>query len=201
MRILKTKIAHARRCRELQAQKLKTHGLQELIDANLLQKQDEDLSHSQGLDENLQTKNQKSRKPLSSNNIMKNYSRAFVNFALSRAADHYVSLSAEEHNITIAYFNRFIRKDKHKINCIQSLRNKLLVFPDDTDTMARCKKAFQSVCVAFLKYFSVNWIYHSKVNDKLTHLKYRFKILRRVQDPQHFTYLREFKKKSKCIDK
>ena len=131
---------------------------------------------------------------------MKNYSRALVNFALSTAAETYVSSSTQEHNITRAYFNRFIRKDKHKMNCIQSLRNKLLIFPEDTDGIARCKRVFQSACVAFMKYFSVNWIYNSKVSDKLTHLKYRFKILRRIQDPQHFTYLKEFKKKDKSVD-
>ena len=131
---------------------------------------------------------------------MKNYSRALANFALSIAAEHYVSLSTEEHNVTIAYFNRFIRKDKHKMNCIQSLRNKLLIFLDDSDGIARCKRVFQSVCVAFVKYFSVNWIYNSKVGDKLIHLKYRFKILRRIQNPEHFTYLKEFKKKNQSVD-
>ena len=197
MRILKTKIAHARRCREIQAQKAKIHVIQDIMNAHPPKRQSKVLSYSKSLNDNVKSSSQK---PLSPKNIMKNYSRAFANFALSTAAQPYVNLSTEEHNVTKASFNRFIRKDKHKMNCIQNLRNKLLIFPDDTHGMARCKRVFQSVCVAFVKYFSVNWIYNSKVNDKLTHLKYRFKILRRVQDPQHFTYLKEFKKKNQPVD-
>ena len=195
MRILKNKIAHARRCKELQYQKSKIHIPKNRTTVHPPEEQSKDLSCSKSLNDNVKTNSRKPNKPQSSNNIIKNYSRALINFALSEVAEPYVSLGIQEHNVTKAYYDRFIRKDKQKMNCIQSLRNKLLIFPDDTENISRCKKVFQSVCVAFLKYFSVNWIYSSKVNDKLTHLKYRFKILRRVQDPQYFTYLKEFKKK------
>ena len=33
------------------------------------------------------------------------------------------------------------------MSCIKSLRNKLLILPEDTVGMARCKKVFQSVSV------------------------------------------------------
>ena len=127
---------------------------------------------------------------------MKNYARALAKFALSDIAQPYVRLSTQEHDVPQVYFEWFVGKDKHEINCIQNLRNKLLIFPDDTDGIKKCKRVFKSVCEVFLKIFSVNWIYNSKVSDKLTHLKYRFKILRRVRDPQYFTYLREFKKEA-----
>ena len=199
MRMLKNKIAHARRCKELRYQKSKIHVLQGLTNVHPPEEESKDLSC---LNDNVKTNSQKPNKPQSSNNIIKNYSRALTNFALSEVAEPYVTLAIQEHNVTKAHYDRFIRKDKQKMNCIQSLRNKLLIFPNDTENISRCKKVFQSVCVAFLKYFSVNWIYSSKVNDKLTHLKYRFKILRRVRDPQYFTYLKEFKKKQlQCTDK
>ena len=155
MRILKTKIANARRSSELQAQQTKLVLLEEASVVN----QQKELSlhsyHCRNLREKTQNSNKKSRKPLTSNNIMKNYSRALANFALSDIAEPYVMLGVQEQNVPKSHFGRFIRKDKQKLNCIQSLRNKLLIFPDDTDSMMKCKKVFQSVCVAFLKNFSV----------------------------------------------
>ncbi len=64
----------------------------------------------------------------------------------------------------------------------------------DSREMKAFKPMFQYVCEVFLKYFCVNWVFHSKVEDKVKHLKYRGKILRRIQNPELFTYLEEFKK-------
>ena len=196
MRILKTKIANARRCRKLQVQKARTQTLQQY--ANLHPRRNTrahpSLNKDPKTDNNIQ-------KLLSSKNIMKNYTRALTNFALSDIARPYVCLSTQEHGVHKTYFDWFVGKDKHEMNCIQNLRNKLLVSDNDTDGAKKCKRVFQSVCEIFLKNFSVNWIFNSKVSDKLAHLKYRFKILRRVRDPQHFTYLREFKKKRQSTKK
>ena len=201
MSILKNKVAHARRCRELEAQKTKVESLK---DASSTHSQEEDYSQFSVIDQTSKKNalnNLPARKPPSSNNIMKNYSRALTNFTLSKVAQPYVESSLETHGIARAYFYRFIKKDKQKMNCIQSLRNKLLIYPSDVENVARCKRVFQAVCEVFLKYFSVNWIFSSKVNDRLMHLKYRFKILRRVRNPEHFTYLKEFKKKNQeCRD-
>ena len=194
MRFLKTKVARALKCRELEAQKLKAESLKDTTSTY----SQEDYSECSVVDQTFK-KNIPSKlsagNPLSSNNVMKNYSRALTNFALSDIAQPYVESSLKSHGIARVYFYRFIRKDKQKMNCIQSLRNKLLIYPSDVENVAKCKKVFQAVCEVFLKYFSVNWIFSSKVNDRMTHLKYRFKILRRVRDPEHFTYLKEFKKK------
>jgi len=54
------------------------------------------------------------------------------------------------------------------------------------------KKVFQEICIIFLKFFCVNWLYNSKISEKIAHLKYRFKLLRRVRNPQYFTYLKDF---------
>ena len=197
MRILKNKLANARRCRELQVQQAKTQILEEYT--NLHPRRNTRRFH-RGLDKDVET-DTNAKKLLSSKNIMKNYARALANFTLSDIAQPYVCLSTQEHDVPKADFDRFVSKDKHELNCIQNLRNKLLISASNTDGEKKCKRVFQSICEIFLKSFSVNWIFNSKVSDKMTHLKYRFKILRRVRNPQHFTYLREFKKKCQSNNK
>ena len=54
------------------------------------------------------------------------------------------------------------------------------------------KRVFKAIGIIFIRDFTVNWVYNSKIADKLTHLKYRFKMLRRVQNPEFFTYLEDF---------
>ena len=124
-----------------------------------------------------------------SNNIMKNYSRALVNFALSGPARPYLDRIIERENITHFDFEWFVSSGRKKVNCIKSLRGKLLITAEDSERIAGCKRAFRDICEVFLKTFSVNWIFNSKISDRKTHLMYRFKILRRVRNPENFTYL------------
>lgn len=142
----------------------------------------------------------------SSKNIMKNYARAFSTFALSKIAKPYliniatnylssVQSHSRETSAEIASFRMFIKANKAKINCIKQLRMILVPGPEDNVRIAFFKKLFQGICVIFLKFFSVNWLFSSKISDKIAHLKYRHKLLRRVQNPHLFTYLEDFAKK------
>ena len=93
--MLKNKIAHARRCREVQTHyailrgPIRTHPHEQF----------EDTGQSNDLNGDLKNIPMEP-KPLSSKDIMKNYNRAIINFALSRLAEPYVSLSIQEHNIS-----------------------------------------------------------------------------------------------------
>jgi len=124
-------------------------------------------------------------------NIMKNYSKAMVAFALSDKALPYLANAEMELN----EFREILEARKKDIHCIQSLRGLLLIEKEDSYKTKSFKKAFKKVCLVFLKFFSVNWIFHSKISDKMMHLKYRGKMLRRVQAPEYFTYLEGFSKK------
>jgi hypothetical protein len=130
-------------------------------------------------------------------NIMKNYSRAMVNFAISDLALPYLADSFVKHGLEKDDFNRVLNSQKASIHCIKSMRALLLVQSHDTKETVAFKTIFQEICEVFLKHFSVNWIFNSKISDKIVHLKYRFKILRRVQNPEQFTYLESFSKKGK----
>ena len=129
------------------------------------------------------------------NNIMKNYCRALVNFGLSPMAEPY--LKCEEEFLSRETFKAILEAKKKKVNCIKTLRSLLLQDGRESRDMRAFKTIFQRVCLAFLKFFCVNWIFNSKVADKMKHLKYRGKMLRRVQNPQYFTYLEDFGKREK----
>jgi len=129
-------------------------------------------------------------------NIIKNYARAMLNFALSTISFPYLEiLMKREKGLSIEGFQAFLDEKKDEITSIRKLRGLLLVTEDDGEAVSGCKRVFKELCLIFIRDFSVNWIYHSKVSDKLTHVKYRFKILRRVQCPVYFTYLESFHSK------
>jgi len=125
----------------------------------------------------------------SSKNIVKNYGRALTNFALSKTAIPYLTPILQREVIELKEFREFISSRKDKINCIVKLRELLLVRREDTTKIAAMRRVFQKICEIFIKFFSVNWIYSSsKLYDKMTHIKCRFKLLRRIRDPENFTY-------------
>ena len=129
------------------------------------------------------------------NNVMKNYARAMVRFALSELADPYLERMKGKYSMSAETFKNTLLSFKSKVNCIKHLRDILLVSEKDSEEMKIFKRIFQELCVVFMKYFSVNWIYHGKMNEKSKYLHYRGKMLRRVQDPVHFTYLESFVEK------
>jgi len=126
-------------------------------------------------------------------NIIKNYSRAMTNFAMSPLAMPYLSKILPDSGSNSTTFKNFIKKKKRSVNCIKKLRDILPTEANKNASNYAEKKAFQALCIVFIKFFAVNWLFNSKVDNKETHLAYRFKILRRVKDPNRFTYLKDFK--------
>jgi len=127
-------------------------------------------------------------------NIVKNYARAMVNFALSDMALYYLRKFSQELGCDLKEFRVFVAEQKEDINSIKTLREMLLISSGDNEQMIKLKNMFRAISEIFVKFFSVNWIFNSKVSDKRLHLKYRYKILRRVRSPEHFTYLENFNK-------
>jgi len=127
------------------------------------------------------------------NNVLKNYCRAFINFALSSMAQGYLVDEA----LPYAKFKQILSLKKKNVNCIKGLRALLLQVESDSKDIKAFKGMFQKCCEVFLKYYCVTWIYNSKVDNRLKHLGYRGKILRRVRNPKFFTYLEDFKKEVK----
>jgi len=143
------------------------------------------------------SKSSSSKREFQSNkNIVKNYARAMINFSLSATAIPYLNriLKNEIKEVNLNDFRMYMQEQKEDITSIKNLRELLLVRWEEDDTVSTFKRVFKEICVVFVKFFSVNWIYSSKINDKVTHVKYRFKILRRIRNPELFTYLENFSK-------
>jgi len=141
------------------------------------------------------TSNRK-RESNTNKNIVKNYARAMSNFALSKTALPYLQEILESQGkVSLRGFKMFIKKNKEDITSIRRLRELLLITEEDAELVCGYKNVFKALSMVFLKSFSVNWIYASKVSDKLTHVKYRFKMMRRVENPEYFTYLEDFARK------
>jgi hypothetical protein len=138
------------------------------------------------------SKDPKSQSQPSSKNIVKNYGKAMCNFSCTDLSKPYRKEIFAEEKINFKRFKNFILTRKEMIESIESLRNLLLVDESDNSEIASFKRAYQKLCIIFLKYFAVNWVFHSKVTHKLAHIKARFKLMRRINNPQYFTYLKDF---------
>jgi len=186
MRILKLKIAKAHESKNAKIQAHLPQG--EAFFQNLceIKRQTVSPSSSKG----------SGKKRSRGNNVMKNYAKAMVKFSLSSLADPYLEKMRTKYLIVPGSFKRTLLGYKPKVNCINNLRGILLVINNDTQEIKTFKLVFQEMCIIFMKFFCVNWIYNGRMSEKSKYLEYRGKILRRVQNPEHFTYLESFVKKS-----
>ena len=126
----------------------------------------------------------------STKTIVKNFGKAIASFALSPLSSPYLSPLLDKEGLNSNKFERFSIEGKDSIEGIDTFRSLLLVKDTDDNQTAACKRVFQGIAEVFIKYFSVNWIYSGRMVNKKFHLKCRFKMLRRIQNPQLFTYLK-----------
>ena len=192
MRFLKNKIQRSAEARRLHLEKQETEPYPQ---ESLLKNPQEasPVEHIIKQDRKSPCKSENSSRKIPCENIIKNYGRAMANFALSLLARPYLKTILPKCGSNLTTFQAFMKKKKRSANCIKKLREML---PSEANRGAPNyaeKLVFQELCVIFMKIFSVNWLFNSKIDNKLAHLSYRFKILRRIKDPDHFTYLKDFK--------
>jgi len=129
-----------------------------------------------------------------SKNIVKNYGKALIMFALSKMAVMYLNRAIDHKGyaggVTIEGFKKYYEQRRKNIGTIESLRKLLVPEENDNEEILKYKELFKETSIIFLKYFCVNWIYKGRLMHKREHLKYRMRVLRRVQNPELFTYLR-----------
>jgi len=126
----------------------------------------------------------------STKTVVKNYGKAIASFAISPVAVPYLTPYILEEQVNLAEFVEYVGKAKENIEGIDTLRGLLLVKDNDEPKIASFKRVFKALAEIFVKYFSVNWIYSGRMLNKKVHLTFRFKILRRIQSPELFTYLK-----------
>lgn len=138
--------------------------------------------------------NKKDESKPSSKNIVKNFGKAMCSFASSHLAIPYLERinCHSKDDVDLEEFQSHIHSKRDLIDSIDSLRSLLLITKNDDEILIGFKKIFQEISVIFIKYFSVNWIFQGKMSHKQAHLRSRFKMLRRIKSPQHFTYFKDF---------
>lgn len=104
----------------------------------------------------------------------------------------YINPLLQKEKITLKDFRKYFTAQRQQVRSIVGLRNLLLVTSDDTAEVAAYKRVFQGLSIIFVKFFSVNWIFSGKLFNKMAHLQCRLKILRRIKNPEYFTYLKGF---------
>lgn len=121
-------------------------------------------------------------------NIVKNYAIAICKFALSSIASPYLEKFLQQEQVSLSSFLNYISSIKSKMDSLYYVRTALLITATDSKEMVSNKRLFAKISEVFVKFFSVNWIYNSKITHKDAHLKCRFKILRRIRNPKNFTF-------------
>ena len=106
----------------------------------------------------------------------------------------YLEQFTQKEGVDLDKFRQYFQENKENINSIKNLRETLMWNEDEDKLLIGYKRVFKAICEVFVRDFTTNWIYSSKLNDKFTHLRYKFKMLRRVRNPEYFTYLENFDK-------
>jgi hypothetical protein len=132
----------------------------------------------------------------STKNIVKNYGRAITSFVLSPLAQPYLEeiVKRDYNEVCIDKFLKYVYERRSDLDCMERLKRILTIVESDPHEEAFYKVLFKKIAEIFIKYFSVNWIFNSKLTYKQAHLDFRFKMLRRLQNPELFTYMKSFKK-------
>jgi len=143
------------------------------------------------------SKPEKEGKGANTKTIVKNFGKAMCSFASSELALPYLNQLVNKSENIIKPFQTYIKKKKGTVDCIEALRSLLLPYGNDSKELTRYKQIFKELSIVFIKYFSVNWIFQGKMAHKQVHLKARYKMLRRVQNPEYFTYFKGFVKETK----
>jgi len=132
----------------------------------------------------------KYRESLRVKNVLKNYGRAICNFILSDLSHPYLDQYIDRSTFPMIDFTNYVRDKRDSLNGVTEFRSLLLITGRDNPKIRTFKKVIQGLSEVFLKYFSVNWIFDSKLEYRQDYLKCRFKVLRRVRDPENFTNIK-----------
>jgi len=131
-------------------------------------------------------------------NVDLNFIKAIIAFANSHVAIPYLKVYVQQEGIKFSDFIMFIGQCKDCItNGVQIFRSLLIGASNSDPTNAACIRIFKAISEIFIKCFSVNWITNSRLTHKVAYLKYRFKMLKRIQNPEQFAYVQRNKAKSK----
>ena len=117
-----------------------------------------------------------------SQNVALNFFRHICEFSVSEQALPYLQLSLLQENlITFESFADFVYEIKNKSSNFRKNIKVLKPKPNDSEQLLSFKRAFKSIAIAFLKFFSADWIFQRPQGSKVAYLNLRFKLLRKFK--------------------
>lgn len=128
--------------------------------------------------------------PYSNKRILADFGEAISSFVSSDLALPYLSPFLYD-NMSLGGFRDFVESKNYVLTTTGRFYSLLRVEDDDEEEVVIYKKIFRNLAEIFIKYFSVNWIINSKLNNKLVYLKNRLKVLRRIRNPQNLASFRK----------
>jgi len=122
-------------------------------------------------------------------NLAKNYGKAICNFIIRKLSNEYLIPIAIARAVDIQEFKIFVKANKNSVNNIEKFRNFLTISDRDEEKVKIFKKMFRDLALIFIKYFAVNWIFSGRLEHRQTYLRFRFKMMRRIRNPEKFTFI------------
>ena len=127
---------------------------------------------------------------LSIKNIVKNFGKAICSFICSDLALPYVKSLAHTQKFNAELFTQYVFNIKETIDSVQGFRNSLLITDLDNQDIATYKVAFGELGRVFIRRYSISWIFNGRLRHKEEHLRFRSKLLRKMEKPENLIYLK-----------
>lgn len=118
-------------------------------------------------------------------NMIINYGKAIFSFAMSDLANEYIERYFRQESIHLPSFHEYLLQLKPMISGYKNFEGFFIIKETDNSQVVLYKKVLKKLGEIFMKYFSVNWIFHGKVAHKLVYLRHRHAILQRIMKPQN----------------
>lgn len=118
-------------------------------------------------------------------NIPKNYGKAILTFIQKSAKSR--KLTAQM-GLNFSDFMMQVRRIKKKVNSIEGLRK---MWGSDSLTN-QVKKCIRILSYEFMRKHCLRYIFHSKVRNYGTHIKYRQKLIEGIENPSSFTHIKDY---------
>lgn len=118
-------------------------------------------------------------------NIPKNYGKAILSFIQKSPKSRKL---AAEMGIQFADFMMQVRRMKKKVNSIEGLKK--MWGADDLEHKVR--KCIRILSYQFMRKHCLRYIFHSKVRNYGTHIKYRQKLIEGIENPVAFNHIKDF---------
>lgn len=119
-------------------------------------------------------------------NIPKNYGKAIVSF-IENNKELVKRVLSKFSSMTYISFMNILRARKNKINSIADLRSFWL--ESDDDEFPKIARILSNV---FLRHFSLEYIFNSRISNFSGHVKYRARLIEALRDPEHFTSIKQY---------